>query len=105
MILTFLNLQTDYESWKQFRKSSFWKSISKSNQKENVSNIEFVIREMDLKYPTSKIKELTVSKDIQKWLECLSFGIQKFILSITSDKRDPYCVHKGSIQAFYQQRI
>jgi hypothetical protein len=93
MILTFLNLQTDYESWKQFRKSSFWKSISRSNQKENGRSIELDIREMSLKYPASKIKELTISKEVERWLECLSIGIQEFIHSITSDKRDPYFVY------------
>jgi hypothetical protein len=73
-MLSFLNLQNEYESWKQFRKSSFWKSFNKQTQKEDEGHIEMFIREIDVKYPNSKIKELTTAQNTEEWQECFNYG-------------------------------
>jgi hypothetical protein len=73
-MLSFLNLQNEFESWRQFRKSSFWKSFNKLTQKDDEGLIEMSIREVDTKYPNSKIKELTTAQKTDQWQECFSYG-------------------------------
>jgi hypothetical protein len=74
-MLSFLNLRNEYESWKQFRKSSFWKSINKPSQREDEDDLKITIHEIDDKYPNSRIKELTTTQKIEKWQECFDYSI------------------------------
>ena len=104
MILSLLNLQTEFESWKQFRKSSFWKSVGKPIQCEHESNIEVLIEEICVKYPASKIKELTTSKEIEKWLECFILGINGALTIVMLQIKEIHIIYTRELYRYSTDR-